>query len=96
MNLSYLDCFATDTRKINYKIRSTSAVECIGKGKDVDAVLQNIENIHRGKIKTMPQIQRKWLKRRQAVEPAIGHLKADHRIDRNWLKGSTGDALHTF
>jgi IS5 family transposase len=28
------------------------------------------------------------------VEPAIGHLKADHRMDRCWLKGSEGDALH--
>ena len=66
------------------------------RGKDVDAALPNIEIIHRGKIKTMTQTQRKWLKRRQAVEPAIGHLKADHRMDRNWLKGSAGDALHTL
>ena len=66
------------------------------RGKDVDAALPNIEIIHRGKIKTMTQTQRKWLRRRQAVEPAIGHLKADHRMDRNWLKGSAGDALHTL
>lgn len=26
--------------------------------------------------------QRQWLKRRQAVEPTIGHLKQDHRMDR--------------
>lgn len=31
---------------------------------------------------------------RQAVEPAIGHLKTDHRMERCWLKGSEGDALH--
>ena len=29
-----------------------------------------------------------WLKRRQAVEPAIGHLKSDHRMDRCWLQGN--------
>ena len=34
------------------------------------------------------------MKRRQAVEPAIGHLKSDHRLDRCWLKGALGDALH--
>jgi IS5 family transposase len=34
-------------------------------------------------------------KRRQAVEPVIGHLKADHGMNRCWLKGSEGDALHT-
>jgi transposase, IS5 family len=25
---------------------------------------------------------------------AIGHTKADHRMDRCWLKGADGDALH--
>jgi IS5 family transposase len=38
--------------------------------------------------------QRRWLKRRQAVEPAIGHLKSDNRMDRCWLRGQLGDALH--
>ena len=28
------------------------------------------------------------------IEPIIGHLKADHRMDRCNLKGSEGDALH--
>ncbi len=42
----------------------------------------------------MNKQQRRWLKRHQAVEPAIGHLKADHRMDRCWLAGTTGDALH--
>jgi IS5 family transposase len=32
--------------------------------KDVDVAPPNIEIIHRGKIKTMTQTQRKWLKRR--------------------------------
>ena len=32
--------------------------------------------------------------RRQAVEPVIGHQKADHRMDRCWLKGYDGDAIH--
>ena len=30
----------------------------------------------------------------QAVEPAIGHLKSDNRMDRCWLRGQLGDALH--
>ena len=34
--------------------------------------------------------------RRQAVEPAIGHLKSDHRMDRCWLRGAVGDALHAL
>jgi hypothetical protein len=31
------------------------------------------------------------MKRRAAVEPVIGHLKAEHRMDRNYLKGRDGD-----
>jgi len=25
---------------------------------------------------------------------SIGHMKADGKLDRNWLKGSLGDAIH--
>ena len=31
------------------------------------------------------------MKRRAAVEPVIGHVKIDHRTDRNYLKGRDGD-----
>jgi IS5 family transposase len=51
------------------------------RSRDVDAVIPSIEIIHRGKIKTTTQTHRKWLKRGQSVEPAIGHLKADHQMD---------------
>ncbi len=33
----------------------------------------------------------KWMRRRAAVEPGIGHLKAEHRLDRNRLWGAAGD-----
>ena len=33
------------------------------------------------------------LRRRSAVEPVIGHLKSDHRMYRNHLKGGTDDAM---
>jgi transposase, IS5 family len=52
--------------------------------------------IHRGKFKSLSAHQKAWLRRRQAVEPAIGHLKSDNRMDRCWLKGAMGDALHTI
>jgi len=61
----------------------------------VDDDNPGVEIIHRGKYKSLTRQQRKWLKRRQAVEPAIGHLKSDNRLDRCWLKGQLGDALHT-
>jgi len=34
---------------------------------------------------------RNMLKRRAAIEPIIGHLKSDHRMDRNYLRGVEGD-----
>ena len=34
------------------------------------------------------------IKRRSAIEPTIGHMKSDGRLDRNPLKGALGDALH--
>lgn len=34
------------------------------------------------------------IRRRSAIEPVIGHMKADGKLDRNWLKGTLGDAIH--
>ncbi|MGF6641405.1 IS5 family transposase [Paraburkholderia sp. MM6662-R1] len=33
------------------------------------------------------------IRRRSAFEPAIGHMKADGKLDRNWLKGALGGAI---
>ena len=52
--------------------------------------------IHRGKFKSLSAQERAWLRRRQAVEPAIEHLKSDNRLDRCWLQGALGDALHAI
>ena len=62
----------------------------------VDADNPGVEIIHRGKYKTLTALQRRWLKRRQSIEPLIGHTKSDHRMDRCWLKGAIGDALHAI
>ena len=60
----------------------------------VDAEVSSVDLIHRGKHKTLTSTQRRWLKRRQAIEPIIGHVKHDHGMRRCWLKGQTGAALH--
>ena len=36
------------------------------------------------------------MKRRAAVEPSIGHLKQEHRMDRNRLKGVIGDQINAI
>lgn len=38
----------------------------------------------------------KWLKRRAAIEPVIGHLKQDNRMGRNFLKGAVGDKINAL
>ena len=38
----------------------------------------------------------RWMKRRAAIEPGIGHLKREHRMDRNRLKGAQGDRINAI
>lgn len=38
--------------------------------------------------------KRKQCQRRAAIEPIIGHLKSDHRLSRNFLKGEIGDDIN--
>jgi len=42
------------------------------------------------KRRVTPQIKRE-MRRRSAIEPVIGHLKNEHRMDRNYLAGRRGD-----
>jgi hypothetical protein len=44
-----------------------------------------------GQVRRVTKPIRREMRRRAAVEPVIGHLKADHRMDRNYLKGRKGD-----
>ncbi len=62
------------------------------RGRDVEGV----QILHRGQAKTLTRRQWRWIKRRQAVEPVIGHLKQDCRLHRCHLNGAQGDALHVL
>ena len=62
----------------------------------VDADNPGVQIIHRGRYKSLTAQQKRWLKRRQAIEPLIGHTKSDHRMERCWLQGALGDALHAI
>ena len=39
---------------------------------------------------------KRWLKRRSAIEPVIGHLKSDNGMARNRLKGTEGDKINAL
>jgi IS5 family transposase len=47
------------------------------------------------KRRVTPQIKRE-MRRRSAIEPVIGHLKSEHRMDRNYLAGRHGDASNAI
>lgn len=45
---------------------------------------------------SMPPSEWRWFKRRSAIEPVIGHMKQDNRMDRNYLKGTDGDKMNAI
>jgi hypothetical protein len=47
-----------------------------------------------GQVRRVTASIRREMKRRAAVEPVIGHLKAEHRMGRNYLKGPEGDRIN--
>jgi len=44
-----------------------------------------------GQVRRVTKTIRREMKRRAAIEPVIGHVKAEHRMERNYLKGRDGD-----
>ena len=44
-----------------------------------------------GQVRRVTKSIRREMKRRAAVEPVIGHVKAEHRMERKYLKGRDGD-----
>ena len=64
------------------------------RGHDYDgAVPVHVDKRRRGRT---PRGLWRWMKRRAAVEPSIGHLKNEHRLERNRLKGVAGDTINAI
>jgi len=53
----------------------------------------HVDKRHRGRIARSVW---RWMKRRAAIEPGIGHLKREHRMDRNRLSGVEGDRFNAI
>jgi IS5 family transposase len=49
-----------------------------------------------GQKRGITRALRAMIKRRSATEPTIGHMKADGKFGRKWLKGAVGDAMHAI
>jgi len=55
--------------------------------------IEGIEILRSGQ-RRVTRAMKAMIKRRSAIEPAIGHMKMDGKLSRNPLKGALGDALH--
>ena len=64
------------------------------RGRTVEKDNPDVNIKHRGKYNRLTDKEKRLLKRRQAIEPIIGHMKSDNRMNRCHLKGAQGDALH--
>jgi IS5 family transposase len=49
-----------------------------------------------GQRRGMTPTLRRELRRRSGIEPVIGHMKSDGRLDRNFLAGADGDAINAL
>jgi IS5 family transposase len=49
-----------------------------------------------GQRRRMTPAIRREMRRRAAIEPVIGHTKNEHRMDRNYLAHSQGDAINAI
>ena len=57
--------------------------------------VEGVQILRSGQKRGVTRGLKAMIKRRSAIEPTIGHMKTDGRLDRNPLKGALGDALHT-
>ena len=58
------------------------------------AQVQGVQILRSGQRRGVTRAMKAMIKRRSAIEPTIGHMKMDGRLDRCPLKGAFGDALH--
>ena len=65
--------------------------------KGAPAVLKKTEvHLANKKRKSMKPSEWRWYRRRSGIEPIIGHVKQDHRMERNYLKGKDGDKINAI
>src|SRR5690625_2860897 len=55
--------------------------------------LVHVDKRRRGSI---PRHTWRWMKHRAAIEPTLGHMKDNKRLDRNRLKGVLGDRINVI
>lgn len=56
--------------------------------------VEDIKVLIAGQRRGVPKKEKRWMGRRNSVEPIIGHLKSDGKLRRCFLKGIQGDAMN--
>jgi transposase, IS5 family len=64
-----------------------------GQGEEVNGTKIRITGKRK---KSLSRWEGKWLKRRSALEPIIGHLKSGNLLERNHLLGEEGDRINAL
>jgi transposase, IS5 family len=80
------------TERISGTVAERAYVDRGYRGHGLDEQRVFISGRRRGMTATI----RRELKRRSAIEPVIGHMKTDGRLDRNFLAGARGDAINAL
>ena len=93
---------------VNDIARKMDAFQLQQYGKDIELYLRVINQERSDKEISIPtsgspgqsyyqkRKARKKFCKRAGIEPVIGHLKSDHRMMRNYLKGTIGDGINTL
>ena len=96
-----VECISKGKEHKKYEFGNKSAIAKTGSGLIVSALAfqGNPYDGHTGSPGQSYYQKRKFRKKfckRAGIEPVIGHLKSDHRMMRNYLKGTLGDAINTL
>jgi len=73
------------------ELEALTGIETRGKGYRGHNHAQKFRVWISGQVRRVTAPIRRQMRRRAAVEPVIGHLKAEHRMGRNHLKGRHGN-----
>ncbi len=94
-------CEKKNTEQTEYLTQKKPKVGIVDRGYRGKKNINGVEIISPSVPKTasshyQKQKARKRFRARAGIEPVIGHIKHDHRMLRNYLKGATGNQINTI
>ncbi len=86
-------------RDIERKIKGNEALEAVFKQplwRSTRVMTQKLRVFTQGQKRGVTDTVKKMMKRYAAIEPVIDHIKNEHRMARNYLAHTTGDAINAI